>query len=40
MSPSIHFESDRTAIQPGEYVTIHWRVKGVKEVYFFAEGQD
>lgn len=39
MSPSIHFESDRTAIQPGECVTIRWRVEGVKEVYFFAEGQ-
>ncbi|MBN1660568.1 MAG: hypothetical protein JXA93_19380 [Anaerolineae bacterium] len=39
MSPSVHFAADRTAIQPGECTTIRWHVEGVKEVYFFAEGQ-
>jgi len=37
--PVIRFKADRTSIQPGECVTFRWRVEGVKEVYFFAEGQ-
>ena len=37
--PTIHFSADRTLIRPGECATLRWRVDGVKEVYFFAEGQ-
>ena len=36
----ITFTADRTVIQPGEPVTMRWHVEGVKEVYFFAEGED
>ncbi|MFC2023110.1 hypothetical protein ACFLT5_00030 [Chloroflexota bacterium] len=36
---TIHFSADRTLIRPGECATLRWRVEGVKEVYFFAEGQ-
>ena len=36
----IHFAADRTLIAPGEPVTIRWHVEGVKEVYFYTEGQD
>ena len=32
------FSADRVEIRPGECVTFRWRVEGVKEVYFFAEG--
>jgi len=32
------FSVDRAEIRPGECVTFRWRVEGVKEVYFFAEG--
>lgn len=32
--------ADRTVVQPGEPATIRWQVEGVKEVYFFAEGED
>jgi hypothetical protein len=39
-TPSITFTADRTVIQPGEPVTFRWQVEGVKEVYFFAEGED
>jgi hypothetical protein len=38
-APTIHFSADRTLIRPGECATLRWRVEGVKEVYFFAEGQ-
>jgi hypothetical protein len=38
-APDIHFAADRTVIQPGECTTLRWRVEGVKEVYFFAEGE-
>lgn len=37
--PIIHFSADRALIQPGECVTLRWRVEGVKAVYFFPEGQ-
>lgn len=36
----VNFAADRTLIRPGETATIRWHVEGVKEVYFFAEGQD
>jgi hypothetical protein len=36
--PIIQFSADRTAIHPGEHVTLRWRVEGVKAVYFFREG--
>lgn len=37
--PIIHFSADRTLIQPGECVTLRWRVDGVKAVYLFPEGE-
>lgn len=37
--PIIRFSVDRTAIQPGEQAVFHWRVEGVKAVYFFPEGE-
>jgi hypothetical protein len=33
------FAADRTEIKWGECTTFHWRVEGVKAVYFYAEGQ-
>ncbi|MFC2037588.1 hypothetical protein ACFLYD_06450 [Chloroflexota bacterium] len=36
---SIEFTVDRTNIRPGECVTFHWRVAGVKAVYFYREGE-
>lgn len=33
------FSVDRTEIRPGECVTFHWRVEGVKAVYFYPEGE-
>lgn len=33
------FSVDRTSIQPGECVTFRWHVEGVKEVYFYPEGE-
>ena len=33
------FSVDKTEIQPGECVIFRWHVEGVKEVYFFAEGE-
>ncbi len=38
--PIISLTADRTLIKPGEPVTIRWHVEGVKEVYFFAHGED
>lgn len=38
-TPRIRFAADRTSIQPGECVTFRWRVEGVKEVFFFVEGE-
>ncbi len=38
--PSITFTADRLAIRPGESATLRWEVEGVKEVYFFADGED
>ena len=38
-APIIHFSADRTLIRPGECATLRWHVEGVREVYFFAEGQ-
>lgn len=37
--PIIEFSVDPTEIQPGGCATFRWRVEGVKEVYFFAQGQ-
>jgi hypothetical protein len=37
---TITFTADRTLIAPGEPVTVRWHVEGVKEVYFYIEGQD
>ena len=37
---AIEFSADRTAIRPGECVTFTWKVEGVKEVYFFADGEN
>lgn len=39
-TPTISFAADRVVIQPGEPVTIRWHVEGVREVYFFADGED
>jgi hypothetical protein len=39
-TPSITFTADRAVIQPGEPVTFRWQVEGVREVYFFADGED
>ncbi len=39
-TPSITFKADRNLIRPGESVTIRWQVEGVKEVYFFVDGED
>jgi len=36
---TIDFSVNRTQIQAGECVTLHWRVSGVKEVYVYAEGE-
>ena len=36
---SIDISVDQTAIRPGECVTFHWRVQGVKAVYFYREGE-
>ena len=37
---SIDFYADRTSINPGECVTFHWRVEGVKAVHFYREDQN
>jgi hypothetical protein len=39
-TPSVIFTAERTMIQSGESVTIRWHVEGVKEVYFFVDGED
>ena len=39
-SPNINFTVDRTSIKRGECVTFSWDVSNVREVYFYAEGQD
>ncbi len=38
--PGIEFTVDRTQIKEGECVTFSWNVENVKEVYFYAEGQN
>ena len=38
--PGITFTVDRTNIKHGECVTFSWRVQNVKEVYFYAEGEN
>ncbi|NTU59730.1 MAG: hypothetical protein HGA98_01575, partial [Deltaproteobacteria bacterium] len=38
-STGISFTVDRTQIKAGECVTFRWDVEGVKEVYFYAEGE-
>lgn len=37
--PSTRFMADRTQIQPGERAVISWAVEGVREVYFYAQGE-
>lgn len=37
---TIEFYADRTNINPGECVTFHWRVEGVKAVHFYRDDQD
>ena len=37
--PSTRFMADRTQIQPGERAIISWAVEGVREVYFYAQGE-
>ncbi|MGL4651767.1 MAG: transporter substrate-binding domain-containing protein, partial [Caldilineaceae bacterium] len=37
---SISFVASRTEIRQGESVTFTWRVTGVREVYFYREGQN
>ncbi len=39
-SADIRFTVDRTSIKRGECVTFAWDVQNVKEVYFYAEGED
>ncbi|MEA3335144.1 MAG: transporter substrate-binding domain-containing protein [Chloroflexota bacterium] len=39
-SPDLQFSVDRTNINQGECVTFSWNVTNVKEVYFYAEGQN
>lgn len=36
---AVDFSVDRYSIQPGECVTFRWHVEGVKEVYFYAQGE-
>jgi plastocyanin len=36
----IEFYADRTNINPGERVTFHWHVEGVKAIHFYCDGQD
>ena len=38
--PKIEFHADRTSINPGECVTFHWQVEGVKAIHFYREGQN
>jgi heat shock protein HslJ len=38
--PGISFTVDRDHIKQGECVTFSWKVDNVKEVYFYAEGED
>lgn len=38
--PGIMFTVDREQIKQGECVTFYWKVENVKEVYFYAEGED
>lgn len=37
--PSTRFMADRTQIQAGERAVISWAVEGVREVYFYAQGE-
>lgn len=37
--PLARFSADRTQIQAGERVLISWAVEGVREVYFYAQGE-
>jgi polar amino acid transport system substrate-binding protein len=39
-APGIQFWADRTSISAGERVNISWQVDNVKEVYFYAQGQE
>ncbi|MGD9047989.1 MAG: transporter substrate-binding domain-containing protein [Anaerolineae bacterium] len=39
-TPGIVFTVDRDQIKQGECVTFSWKVDNVKEVYFYAEGED
>jgi len=39
-SSSIYFVASRTSIRQGESVTFTWQVRGVREVYFYREGQN
>ena len=34
------FSVDKPVVQPGECATFRWHVEGVREVYFYAEGQN
>jgi plastocyanin len=38
-APQITFTVDRTNIRAGECVTFHWKVEGVRAVYFHREGE-
>jgi hypothetical protein len=39
-TPGIVFTVDRDQINQGECVNFYWKVDNVKEVYFYAEGED
>jgi len=39
-APGVTFTVDRNNIKQGECVTFNWKVQNVKEVYFYAEGED
>jgi polar amino acid transport system substrate-binding protein len=39
-TPGIVFTVDRDQIKQGECVNFYWKVDNVKEVYFYAEGED
>jgi polar amino acid transport system substrate-binding protein len=39
-SPNINFNVDRTNIRADECVTFRWDVQNVREVYFYADGQN